>query len=75
MLLDVPYPDTKAVLAAIVKIEFLMKDQPEDISNQWVAARVKTDDGKRFISNISVHKVRVYYCSFASTVLNFWLPN
>jgi len=33
-LLDVPYPDTKAVLAAIVKIEFLMQDQPEDISDQ-----------------------------------------
>jgi len=69
-LLDVAYPDTKAVLAAIVKIEFLMQDQPEDISDQWVTARVKTDNGKRFISNLSVRKVRVYYCSFPSTVLH-----
>ena len=52
-----------------------MQDQPEDISNQGVPARVKTDDGKRFISNLSARKVRVYYCSFASTVLNIWLPN
>jgi len=73
LLLDVPYPDMKAVLAAIVKIEFLMQDQPEDISDQWVTTRVKTDDGKRFILNLSVRKVRVYYCSF--TVLYFWLPN
>jgi len=75
LLLNVAHPDVKAVLTAILKIEFLMQDQPEDISNQWVTARVKTDSGKRFISNLSVRKVRVYYCSFASTVLNIWLPN
>ena len=69
-LLDVAYPDTKAVLAAIVKIEFLMQDQPEDISDQWVTARVVLGDKKKFISNLPVRKVRVYYCSFASTVLN-----
>jgi len=69
-LLKVAYPDADAVLAAIVKIEFLLEDQPEDIRDQWVTARVKTDDSKRFISNLSVREVRVYYCSFASTVLN-----
>ncbi len=74
-LLKAAYPDTKAVLTTIGKIEFLMQDQPEDIRGQWVTARVKTDDGKRFISNLSVRKVRVYYCSFASTVLNIWFPN
>ena len=74
-LLKVAYPDAKAVLATIVKIEFLLEDQPKDISNQWVTARVKADDGKRFISNLLVRKVRVYYCSFASTVLNIWSPN
>ena len=63
-LLNVAYPDTDAVLAAIVKIGFLMQDQPKDISDQWVTARVKADDGKRFISNLLVRKVRVYYCSF-----------
>ena len=74
-LLKAAYPDTKAVLAAIGKIEFLMQDQPEDIRDQWVTARVKTDDGKKFISNLSVREVRVYYCSFASTMLYIWLPN
>ena len=74
-LLKPAYPDTKAVLAAIERIEFLMQDQTVDISDHWVTARVKTDNGKRFISNLSVRKVRVYYCSFASTVLKFWLPN
>ena len=63
-LLEVAYPDAGAVLAAIEKIEFLMQDQPEDISDQWVTACVKADDGKRFISNLLVRKVRVYYCSF-----------
>jgi len=64
-LLKLAYPDTKAILAAIVRIEFLMQDQSEDISDQWVNARVKTaDNGKRFISNLSVCEVRVYYCSF-----------
>jgi len=41
-LLVVAYPDTKAVLAAIVRIEFLLEDQPGDLSNQWVTAHVKT---------------------------------
>ena len=44
-LLKVANPDAKAVLAAIVKIEFLLEDQPKDISDQWVIARVKADDG------------------------------
>ena len=69
-LLKAKYPDADAVLGAIVKIEFLMQDQPKDISDQGVTARVKADDGKRFISNLLDHEVRVYYCSFASTVLN-----
>ncbi len=70
-LLVVAYPDTKAVLAAIVRIEFLMQDQTEDISEQWVTARVKTaDDGKRFISDLSVCGMRLYIVLFASTVLN-----
>ncbi len=70
-LLVVAYPDTKAVLAAIVRIEFLLEDQPGDLSNQWVTARVKTaDDGKRFISDRSVREVRLYIVLFASTVLN-----
>ena len=63
-LLDVPYPDTKAVFAAIVEIEFLLEDQPEDIRDQWVSAGVKTDDGKKIISNLSVREVRVYYLFF-----------
>ena len=74
-LLEVAYLDADAILAAFVKIEFLLEDQPKDISDQWVTARVKADDGKRFISNLLVRKVRVYYCSFASTVLNIWSPN
>jgi len=66
-LLVVAYPDTKAVLAAIVRIEFLLEDQPGDLSNQWVTARVKTaDDGKRFISDLSVCEVRLYIVLFAS---------
>ena len=52
-----------------------MQDQPEDISDQWVTARVVVGNKKRFISNLLVRKVRVYYCSFASTVLNIWFPN
>jgi len=47
-----------------------MQDQSEDISDQWVTARVVLGDKKKFISNLPVRKVRVYYCSFASTVLN-----
>ncbi len=70
-LLVVPYPDTKSVLAAIIRIEFLMQDQTENISDKWVTARVKTaDDGKRFISDLSVREVRLYNVLFASTVLN-----
>jgi len=74
-LLKVAYPDGNAVLAAIRSIEFLMQDQPENISDQWVTARVNTDEGTKFISNRSVREVRVYYCSFSSTVLNILLPN
>ena len=59
-LLKAQYPDADAVLGAIVKIEFLMQDQPKDISDQGVTARVKADDGKRFISNLLDHEVRVY---------------
>ena len=70
-LLKPAYPDTKAVLAAIERIEFLMQDQTVDISDHWVTARVKTaDDGKRFISDRSVREVRLYIVLFASTVLN-----
>jgi len=69
-LLKVAYTDAKAVRAAIEKIEFLMQDQSEDISVKWVTARVVVGDKKRFISNLSVRKVRLYYCSFACTVLN-----
>jgi hypothetical protein len=43
-LLNVPYPDADAVLAAIVEIEFLLEDQPEDVRDKWVTARVKTDE-------------------------------
>jgi len=74
-LLVVAYPDADAVLAAIRSIEFLMQDKPENISDQWVTARVNTDKGTKFISNHSVCEVGVYYCSFASTVLNILLPN
>ena len=64
-LLEVAYPDMDVVLTAIVKFEFLLEDQPKDISDQWVTARVKADDGKRYISNLLVREVRVYYCSFS----------
>jgi len=74
-LLKVAYPDANAVLAAIRSIEFLLEDQTEDISNKWVIACVKTDKGTKFISNLLVREVRVYYCFFASTVLDIWLPN
>ena len=74
-LLKVAYPDANAILAAIRSIEFSMQDQPEDLSDKWVTARVNTDKGTKFISNLLVPKVRVYYCSFASTMLNIWLPN
>ena len=70
-LLKAAYPDTKAVLAAIGKIEFLMQDQPEDISDQWVTACVKTDDSKKFILNLSVREVRIYYCSLHLPCLIF----
>ena len=74
-LLKPAYLDTKAVLAAIERIEFLMQDQTVDISDHWVTARVKTaDDGKRFISDRSVREVRLYIVLFASTVLNIWSP-
>ena len=63
-LLKVAYPDADVILVTIVKIEFLMQDQPEDISDQWVTARVVVGNKKRFISNLLVRKVRVYYCSF-----------
>ena len=70
-LLKPAYPDTKAVLAAIERIEFLMQDQTVDISDHWVTARVKTaDDGNRFLSDRSVREVRLYIVLFASTVLN-----
>ncbi len=74
-LLKVAYPDANAVLAAIRSIEFLLEDQPEDLSDKWITARVNTDKGTTLISNLLVREVRVYYCSFASTVLNIWLPN
>jgi len=74
-LLKAAYPDANAVLAAIRSIEFLIQDQPEDLSDKWDTARVNTDKGTKFISNLLVPEVRVYYCSFASTVLNIWLPN
>ena len=74
-LLKPAYPDTKAILAAIVRIEFLMQDQTVDISDHWVTARVKTADGsKKFISDLSVREVRLYIVLFASTVLNIWSP-
>ncbi len=59
-LLKVAYPDADAVLAAIRSIEFLLEDQTEDIRDQWVTARVKTDEGTKFISNRVVCEVRVY---------------
>ena len=39
-LLEVAYPDTDAILAAMVNIEFLLEDQSKDISDQWVTAHV-----------------------------------
>ncbi len=74
-LLKPAYPDTKAVLAAIERIEFLMQDQTVDISDHWVTPRVKTtDDGKKFISDFSVREVRFYIVLFAFTLLNIWSP-
>ena len=54
MLLEVAYPDADAVLVAVKKIEFSLQDQSEDISDQWVTARVIVGDKKKFISNLSV---------------------
>jgi len=54
MLLEVAYPDADAVLVAVKKIEFLLQDQSEDISDQWVIARVIVGDKKKFISNLPV---------------------
>ena len=58
-LLKVAYPDVNAVLAAIRSIEFLLEDQTEDFSDIWVTARVNTDKGTKFISNLLVREVRV----------------
>ena len=58
-LLKVAYPDADAILAAIRSIEFLLEDQTEDIRDQWVTARVKTDEGTKFISNHTIREVRV----------------
>ena len=47
MLLEVAYPDADAVLVAVIKIKFLLQDQSEDISDQWVTARVIVCDKKK----------------------------
>ncbi len=67
-LLEAKYPGADAVLAAVEKIKFLLQDHPVDISDQWVTARVVVGYKKKIISNLPVRKV--YFRSFASTVLN-----
>jgi len=56
-LLKVAYPDANAILAAIRSIEFSMQDQPEDLSDKWVTARVNTDEGTKFIIISHHHSV------------------
>jgi len=67
-LLKVAYPDAKAVLITVEKIEFLLQDQSEDISDQWVTARAFVGDKTKFISNLSVHKVSIlsFFCIYCA---------
>ena len=66
MLLEVAYPDVDAVLVAVENIKFLLQDHPEDISNQWVTARVVVGDKKKIISNLPVRKVSIllFFCIY-----------
>jgi len=68
MLLEVAYPDADAVLVAVKKIEFLLQDQSEDISDQWVTTHVVIGDKKKIISNLPVCKVSIlsFFCIYCA---------
>ncbi len=58
-LLEVEYPHADAVCSAVGEIQNLLDHA--DICDVWVSAHVKVDDGRIFISNRDVRKVRVLF--------------
>jgi hypothetical protein len=58
-LLEVEYPGVDAVCSAVGEIQNLLDH--DDICNVWVSAHVKVDNGRKFISNRDVRKVRVLF--------------
>ncbi len=62
-LLEVEYPGADAVCSAVGEIQNLLDH--DDICNVWVSAHVKVDDGRKFISNRDVRKVRVLFIAIS----------
>ena len=72
-LLLVDFPDVDAVLAAIEKIEYLLRDHPVSIHDQWVTAHVVIGGKKKSISNSLVREVSILLllcCFLFSCIIN-----
>jgi hypothetical protein len=68
MLLEVAYLDADAIFVAVEKINFLLQDHPEDISNQWVTPSVVVGDKIKIVSILPVCKVSIlsFFCIYCA---------